>query len=429
MQQFRHIVWFLLGGLVLMGTWEWMVSGSWAYGRKQAVAPADVGSSNTPGSTAVLSDRLIPSQNAFGFKLFSEVMKNHEGESVMISPVSVAIALSMTYNGANGETRDAIGRTLELQDISLEELNQANAALTSALEQADPSIQIGLANSLWASEDIAFKPDFIQRNRDYYRAAVEVLNFSLPGALERINGWVSEQTRGLIPQMLDEVTPDNVPILINTIYFKGNWTQSFNPEETQQRSFQRTDGSTVEIPFMTQSGEFLYLETEEFQGIQVPYGSGRLNMVVLLPGKNSNLEDLQRSLTPENWQYWMGEFQPLSGTLQLPRFESEFGAELNDVLAALGMEIAFEQGRANFSNMAAGSFFIREVKHKTYIKVDEEGTEAAAATSISMGRGGPHPFVMVCDRPFFYAIYDQVTGSLLFLGAMQDPSVTGDMDS
>lgn len=426
MKQWRRVTVALAGSVLVVSLLGCAVTGSWS--RDMGQTPSDVSQirpSIAPEDLPTLDDRLVASQNAFGFKLFSQVMQQAEGQNVMISPSSVAIALSMTYNGASGETQAAMAEALALQDMTLEELNQANAALETILEQADPAVNIGIANSLWGREDMVFNPAFLQRNQDFYQAEVQMLDFSDAAAKDIINEWVNDSTAGKIPQIVDQISSDEVLFLINAVYFNGTWMQPFNPRQTQQQAFHRADGTEVTVPMMAQGGDFQYLETDQFQGIHLPYGKGRLSMVVLLPREGSSLSDLQQSLTPEAWQNWMTQFGRQPGMVQLPRFESEFGTSLNDALKALGMEVAFDPEAANFGGMGDAQLFISTVQHKTYIKVDEAGTEAAAATSVGIGvTSAPvnPPFRMVCDRPFLYAIQDNETGAILFMGVMLNPS-------
>jgi len=424
MQTFRRIKWLLVSSLVLVGLLGCAMTGSWADDRGQGPGQRDVSQSIAPEDLPTLDDRLVTAQNTFGFKLFSQMLQQAEGENVMISPSSVAIALSMTYNGATGETQEAMAEALALQDMSLEELNQANAALATVLENADLDVTIGIANSLWGREGMTFNPDFLQRNRDYYQAEVQMLNFGDPAAKDVINEWVSDSTNGKIPQIVNQINPQDVLFLINAVYFNGTWADPFNPRQTQQQPFYRADGSQVEVPLMMQTGDFRYLETEQVQGIHLPYGDGRLSMVVLLPREGTSLTDLQSSFSAENWQTWRNQFRRRPGMIRIPRFESEFGTRLNDALKALGMEVAFDPDAADFSAMGPDQLYISDVQHKTYINVDEEGTEAAASTSVGVSvTSAPidPPFQMVCDRPFFYAIQDNETGAILFMGVMMDP--------
>ncbi|MFP4123055.1 serpin family protein [Coleofasciculus sp.] len=368
--------------------------------------------------------KLVEANTKFGFKLFSEILQQDSDKNVFISPTSVAIALAMTYNGARGETQAAMANALELQGMSLSEVNQANEALKTTLENADSDIQLSIANSLWARQGISFKPDFLQRNQQLYDAQITDLDFANPESLRIINNWVNENTNGKIPQIISEIQPDDILFLINAIYFKGNWTEQFDKDKTVDRPFYLADGTQKEHPMMSQSGEYQYYEDDTVQAISLPYGEGRLSFYVFLPRENASLDTFEQQLTPENWQQWMNQFGKRDGSIVLPRFKLEYEIQLNKALKALGMDVAFDD-RADFSNMTEEDVLINQVKHKTFVEVNEEGTEAAAATSIGMvltSAAIPQtPFEMVVDRPFFCAIRDNQTGTILFMGSIREP--------
>ncbi|MBE9012718.1 serpin family protein, partial [Pseudanabaenaceae cyanobacterium LEGE 13415] len=307
-----------------------------------------------------VNPKIVEANTRFGFKLFSEILKKEGKENVFVSPSSVAIALSMAYNGANGETKTAMARALEFQGMTLEEINQSHRNLKAALEQADPKVQLSIANSLWAREGVSFNPSFLDRNAKFYDAKVTTLDFNQPAAVEEINGWVKESTRGKISQIIDRINPDDLMFLMNAIYFKGKWTNEFDKGNTENRPFTLVNGSKKQVPLMKQQGKYRYLETSQFQAISLPYGDERLSMYVFLP--KTNLATFQRSLTAQNWQTWMRQFGSREGQIQLPRFKMEYDVELKEALSALGMGIAFED-TADFSGLSRGTK-IDHVKHK-----------------------------------------------------------------
>jgi len=368
--------------------------------------------------------RLVDANTKFGFKLFNEILKQDSKKNVFVSPSSVAIALSMTYNGASASTQQEMAKALELQGLNLQEVNQANNTLKASLENADPAIQLAIANSLWAKQGFTFKPEFIQKNQQFYSAKVTELDFSKPDSKNMINNWVKENTKGKIDQIVDQLKPDDVLFLINAIYFKGNWTKKFDKAQTSNLPFYLSDGTQKQHPMMSQSGKYRYYENDSFQAVSLPYGKGRLSLYVFLPRKNSNLEAFQQQLSSESWQQWMNQFSMRNGSVQLPRFKFDYDVELNNALKALGMESAFSD-KADFSNMSSGSVAISKVKHKTFLEVNEEGTEAAATTSVGMVatsvRTPQEPFQMTVDRPFFCAIRDNQTGTVLFMGSIREP--------
>lgn len=367
--------------------------------------------------------------NDFGFRLL-RTLTDGNGENVIVSPLSVSLALAMTYNGAAGETRTAIAKTLGAASITEETFNRNNRTLLDAIEQADPATQIEIANALWAQTGFAVRPDFLKVNQDFYRASVHSLDFmgNPQGAANTINGWVNEQTHAKIPKIVDQVTPATVLVLTDAVYFKGRWMIPFDQKETRPRTFHLHGGATVQAPMMIQNDKYPYFGNDAYQAIRLPYGKNRFAMYIFLPRKPDGLPDLLHKLDGANWNKMIGRLVRTDGEITLPKFESSYGQRLNDALISLGMGIAFHD-KANFSRIHAAPppLFISDVEHKTYVKVDEEGTEAAAATSVgialSMVSGGePAPFEMIVDHPFFCAITEQQSGALLFAGVVTDPT-------
>ena len=383
---------------------------------------------NTKPSSDTVDARLVSANTKFGFKLFAEVTKQGAGKNVFISPASVGLALAMTYIGAVGETKEAMERALETQGITHPELNQAYAQLRAALESADPKVQLNIANSLWAKKDITFNPDFIQRNKQFYGAEVTTLDFGDPSAPATINSWVAEKTKGKIARIVDNIDPQSILFLINAIYFNGKWTAEFDKAKTNDDVFTTAGGQQKRHPMMHQSGKYRYYERSDFQAVSLPYGAGRVSMYIFLPAKGASLVEFQKNLTAANWETWMKGFVETKGEIAVPRFKVEYEIGLNDALKALGMGIAFDPDRANFTGIGqtSGNIFISRVKHKTFAEVNEEGTEAAAATSVEMSvtsamREPPKTFRMIVDHPFFCAIRDNRTGTVLFVGSIVDP--------
>ncbi|NES94412.1 MAG: serpin family protein [Desertifilum sp. SIO1I2] len=384
-------------------------------------------SQQTPmNSIPTVDERLVTANTQFGFNLFSQLSQQEGSKNIFISPSSIAIALSMAYNGATGDTQQAMAQALEIQGLSLSEVNQAYADFKTVIEKADPQVQLQIANSLWARQGITFNPQFLQNNRQFYRAQVTDLDFQDPAATRTINNWVKENTNGKINQILDRLRPDDVLFLINAIYFKGNWTTQFNKAQTTNQPFYVSNTQTQTVPLMSQRGNYRYLETNDFQAISLPYSNGRWSLYVFLPKPDRNLTQFQQQLNAENWNTWMDQFRRREGLIKLPRFKMEYSTNLEQTLSALGMGVAFSR-QAEFTQMTTEPVYIDQVKHKTFVEVNEEGTEAAAVTSIGIRTTSAQmptaPFQMVVDRPFFCAIRDNQTGSLLFLGSIVDPAL------
>lgn len=358
-----------------------------------------------------------------GLKLHAELTRRRAEPNVVLAPASVAFALSMAANGAGGATREGILRALGAPGIGLDELNAASGALLRELPGADPAVRIDVANSLWARRGVPFKEPFLEVNRAHYRAEVRLLDFRDPGAVATINGWVGRATQGKIPAILDRIRPEDVMFLLNAVYFKGTWTARFDPALTRDGPFTTGVGAEVRVPMMTQAGRFPCFEKDGLKAVSLPYGKRRFAMHVFLPPRGSSPAALLQSITPEGWEAWMGSFRPRQGSVSLPRFKVEYAAELNEPLAALGMDAALDPARADFRGILDEGAHITQVRHRTFIEVNEEGTEAAGATSVGVGVTSleAEPFLMVVDRPFLLAVRDGETGTLLFLGSIADP--------
>lgn len=403
------------------------LAGVWCAKQPASFAASDARARPSPQiSNQVANEKLVAANTKLTFKLFSEILKKQHSENIFISPASLAIALNIVYNGAGGETQEAIAKTLELQGTNLQEINQANAELKASLNNPDPKVQLSIANSLWTKESIPFKPEFLQLIQNFYQAEVKNLNFSNPTAPSMINNWVNQSTNGKINKIVDVIEPKTVFLMLNAIYFKGNWTEPFPTEATQLRPFTLLDGTQKQHPMMRHqnSASFPYYENELFQAVSLPYGEGRMSMYIFLPNQGVSLKTFYEKLNAENWQQWMNQFNNLDNSgggvlISLPRFKLKYAIDLKDTLKALGMEIAFTK-EANFSGMTPSSIWIDKIQHKTFVEVNEEGTEAAAVTNVASGvRSGP--IEMNVNRPFFFAIRDNQTENILFVGSIVEP--------
>ena len=353
----------------------------------------------------------------FGFKLLHDLQERDPGGNIFISPLSISIALTMTYNGAVGETERAMAEVLEIDALDLSTINHSNRTLRNSLENPDPKVEISIANSIWYRQGIVFNPTFLERNRSFFGAEVAALDFSSSQATGTINEWVDTNTNGKIEKIVDRINPQTLLFLINAIYFKGNWQDEFDPSRTRQGIFYLTDGSEKQVQMMRREGVYPYLRGENFEATSLPYGDARMSMYIFLPDRNSNLNTFLRDLNEQNWDGWISQFQNRRHEMVLPRFKLEYEVRLNEVLEALGMGIAFGGG-ADFSGMGP-NLFISEVRHKTFVEVNEEGTEAAAVTAVVGVKSLPPAFRV--DRPFFFAIYDADTETILFMGTVTEP--------
>ncbi|MBM7582918.1 serpin B [Caldicoprobacter guelmensis] len=390
---------------------------------------ASIGISKLPPPAKEVDNRVVQANTRFAFKLFNQLIEQQPGENVFISPASIGMALAMTYNGADGETKDAMAKVLEVQGIDIEDFNKAYAALKTILQNPDPGVQVVIANSLWARKGMSFYDDFLNINKKFYGAEVQELDFNSPNASKIINGWVKKQSKGKIDKIIgDTISPDTIMFLINVLYFKGGWTNKFDPALTREEPFSLDNGTQKVHPIMFQTGKkYPYYKGENFQAVSLPYGNGRVSMVVFLPDEGVDLSEFCRGITLEKWEEWMNSFSNTQGEVGLPKFKLEYEVELNEALKALGMEVAFDPERANFAKMhpiaPGANVYISGVKHKTFVETNEQGTEASGATSVEVGITSVpvDNFSMIVNRPFFFVIRDNETGSLLFMGAIVDP--------
>lgn len=357
--------------------------------------------------------------NAFGVQLLAALTGEAPEKTVVISPVSIAIAFSMLLGGARDGTEKAMRETLGLERIDLETLDQACATLLTSLTGADPNVTLALADALWILPGIGIDPEFAGRLRSSYEAEIANLDFGAPEAQETINSWVKSHTGEKIFPILDELDPRTILVLVNALWFKGLWSMPFDPEETRDAEFTRADGTRVPCRMMFQSGAFEHYQDRFVEAIRLPYGEGRFSLSVFLPQKGIALRQVLDSLILGHPQK---RFHQQQVEIRLPRFRAEHGTDLAAILPGLGMGIAF-QDEADFSGIGAGHLVISRVIHKVLLEVDEKGSEAAAATVIEMMRSLPPE--MVVDRPFVCTIRDDWSGLLLFVGWIAEPGGIG----
>jgi serine protease inhibitor len=374
---------------------------------------------------AVRTAELVEADNRFGLEVFNYLTDVEPQENVFISPLSIALALQMTAHGAAGPTWDAMARAMGMSGLSPAEVAAGNLKLREDLIGADEKVRLDIANSLWLRKGVMLRKQFADDCGKYYDAAVTTLDFARPEAVATINDWVAKNTGDRIKKIVSELTPEEFLVLVNAIYFKGSWTKEFDPKLTSPREFHLVSGG-AQRQMMNREDRFRYKTDDATQAIALPYGDGRLNMYVFLPRENDGLGRLIEATTPEDFAGLFAGFEERKGEVALPRFKIEYEQSLVKTLQALGMGIAFTPG-ADFSKMVVppATAAISDVLHKTFVEVNEEGTEAAAVTGVKMmATAMPRPdekFSFVCDHPFLCAIRDDVTGSVLFLGAIYDP--------
>lgn len=376
-----------------------------------------------------IDNALVDGYNAFGFRLFQQLNGSDKNKNILISPLSIATVLALTHNGARGATQSEMSQALGVTTLSTDAINNANATLQSSLNAPGSQITLTTANSLWARQGIQFEKPFLDASQRSFGAQTQSLDFNDPQAVGTINNWVNTQTRGQISEIIQRLDLYSRLVLVNAVYFKGQWQTKFSAASTRNAPFHLSSGKSKPVPMMSQRGDFEYFEDTSvgnpLQAVSLPYGDGHLSLYLLLPGEKSSLATLTKDLTSENWTRWMSRFAEREGIVSLPRFKMQYEADLIPPLRSNGLKLMFDAERADFSGISSKEeLYVSEVRHKTIIEVNEEGTEAAAATAAVMNTtsdSSTEPFEFVADRPFIAVLRDNATGMILFLGAVRDP--------
>ncbi len=369
------------------------------------------------------SAKVLDAGQRFGFELFKEVYELSGQENMMISSLSTSYALGMTYNGSAGTTRDAFRDVLHYGELDDQEVNESYKDLMGQLLHLDKQVEFSIANSIWYRLGYPVLDDFISINRDYFDAAVEELDFSDPGAKDIINGWIEDKTNDKIQDMLDYIPSSAVMYLVNAIYFNAKWKYQFDAEETSSGDFHLGDGGVSQAEFMKVNGAFNFLAGENFTAVELPYGDSAFSMVLMLPNGNSSLDELVDGMDEDAWKSMLASPMVQNIQIEIPKFKYGFKSLLNDPLVNLGLGVAFGGG-ADFTRITpGGGIYISRVIHQTFIDVQEEGTEAAAATIVELREfsspGGGSFFK--ADRPFLYVIKENSTSAILFMGKVEKP--------
>lgn len=374
---------------------------------------------------ATLDSGFTLGMNDFGLRLLRTTWEK-EGGNVFISPASLELCLAMIAHGARGETQREIYDALGVSGLG-ERVDEENRKLVASLNLATSGITLKTANSLWAKEGMPFYEAYLRAIKDLYRAEGYTVDLADPATLSRINDWVRTKTQGTIDRILDTLPANAILVLLNATYFKGTWEKAFDPERTQNLPFTTPQG-VKNVPTMWQQGKFLYLENEAFQAVRLPYTGKLLSMYIFLPKEYDGLWGLLETLDAQSLGSFIGAMEEKEGEIFLPRLRVTFEKTMNDVLGELGIQRAFDPYGADFSGMLPVSpeynAYLSEVRHKTFLEVNEEGTEAAGVTSgvIAITAIPFDRFTMRVDHPFFLCIRDERTGALLFAGAIENPA-------
>jgi serine protease inhibitor len=366
------------------------------------------------------------SDAAFSYNLLKQLAQEQPGNNISISPYSAATVLQMVGNGAVGRTLAEMQQVLGSSGLSSANVNAAHKSIASALQSANGQVVLETADAIWYRSGIKIRPEFLAVNQEFYDATVDALDFSNPRAAQVINDWASDKTHGKITHIADGmIDPGSARLfLADAVYFKGKWSHPFETKDTKEQPFNLRSGDQKPVPMMAQTRSFSYLSGPDYQAVRLPYAGDNLAMYVFLPVRDSSLADLVGKLTGDAWERIRRQFRSAEGTVLVPKFKVEYGIELKRPLESLGMKLAFDAGRADFSGIAP-HLYISAAIQKTFVDVNEEGTEAAAVTGIGVTatamRLPSQPFQMVVDRPFLFLIEDRPTQTILFLGLIFDP--------
>lgn len=372
--------------------------------------------------------QVVASSNAFGFDFFRKVAEiSGTNSNLMVSPLSVSMALGMTRNGAANATLADMTNTLGFSGMSEAEINESYKYIVETFSALDPKVKMQIANSIWYRNNFTVEQTFKQTNQQYFNATATPLDFSGAAAVDVINAWVKEKTNNLIPKIIDQIPADAVMYLVNAIYFKGQWRYQFETKNTVPKPFYIYGGNPIQVSSMVQHETLNYFDGNGFEAIELPYNQGNYTMVVMLPDAGKSVTDVISTLSSDNWNTWSSQLAPTDIQLQLPKFKYEYEEKnMKPILTALGMGVAFDRDKADFTRINSnGGLYISRVLHKTYIETNEEGSEAAAVTAVEIAvtSAGPSQTVyFTVNRPFVYFIQEKSTGTILFIGTVMNPN-------
>jgi serine protease inhibitor len=371
-----------------------------------------------------INSQFVEGNGVFAFNIFKEINKEEIGKNIFISPFSISTALAMTYNGARGNTAQIMADTLQYKKIGLEGVNLSYKNLLPYLNNIDPKILLDINNSIWFRKGEEIKPDFLQDNKSNFNAHIGELDFQEAEAADIMNDWISDATKGKIDKMIDPpISEHMIMYLINAIYFKGEWTEQFKKEHTFTGSFNKENGEVQDVQMMSRVGKIEYGQVDDAKIVRLPYGDEKVSMYCILPEEGTGVDDYIEKLSIDKWKELQDSLIMRGEVfLNLPRFKIDFGIKrLNSSLIALGMGEAFGN-LADFSGIR-DDVCISEVLHKAVIEVNEEGSEAAAATVVGIkATSAMKPIEFIADRPFIFLITDDETGTIIFMGKLLEVS-------
>ena len=370
---------------------------------------------------APLQKRVVQ-DNDFAFELLRKTIENNDDENVFLSPMSVSIALGMALNGAENETETQIASVLQLRDMTYAEINEYYKIMQSNLPGVDPKVKLSIANAVWYDKLFNVKQSFLDVNAENFDAYIKMLDFQSPAALDTINSWCSRKTNKLIPTILDEIPAEAVMYLTNAIYFKGLWSKKFDKKNTREAEFRNQSNQNVSVNMMSLKDTFMYYEDETAQYLSMPYGGKAFSMTVMLPVEGKSTDSLLVGFDATKWQNIQTGMTGREVQVFMPRLKVENKFKLKETLEDMGMPVAFTP-MANFSGISDTPVMISDIIHKTYVTVDEEGTEAAAVTAVQFEYTSiPEYKLFNVNRPFVFIISEKSTGVILFAGKIGNPA-------
>lgn len=362
--------------------------------------------------------RVATATNEFAFNLFRQ-LQEETPQNNFISPFSVSMALGMTLNGASAETQESILQTIDYGDLSPQEVNSGYKDLAALLLSMDRKVTLGIANSVWYTDKYHVKETFTNIIEEYYDGKVSGLNFSDGNSKDVINKWVEDRTNDRIKNLIDHIEPNEVMFLVNAIYFKGDWTYRFDKSKTHDAPFHKIDGSTTSVDMMhAEKVKMLRYWNDEIHLLDIPYGNKQFSLTLIIPHQSQKIPDVLSELSSENLSHWLSEADSASPQFELPKFRMTWKKDLKGALVEMGMKTEGFPGLFE-EQLDLG---ITRVIHQTFLDVNEEGTEAAAATAVGIGEtsAGP-PTKITVDKPFIFFLREKHSGSILFIGQLIDP--------
>ncbi len=402
-----------------------------------ACADAPNGPGGVPKAITALPRALTPAEqgiitaaNGFGFQLLARVNAETPAANIFMSPLSASVALGMVMNGTAGATQDEMRTTLGVGAMSRPDVLAAYRDLIAMLRALDSHVDFRIANSIFYRDTFgpAIEPTFLSESKSYFDATTAPLDFASASALATINGWAKTATNGKIEKVLDELSADLVMILMNAIYFKGDWREAFDPKQTVSTPFKLESGSTVSVPMMKRTDTMRVASVDGRTLVDLGYGGDAFSMTVILPREGESAQSLVNSLNATVWANAIAALRTADVDLSLPRFKMSWERKLNEPLQKMGMNLPFNAGQADFTRLSSTvgrNLFISFVKQNSFVDVNEVGTEAAAVTTIGIEVTSlPQRTVVRVDRPFVFALRERLSGTILFVGKIMNPPLS-----